>query len=170
MPKLIVDQHHHGLKKKLLSHLVSKYSSGSNAYNLEIYLRYCMNDATVKSCSLFKEFLQPQREEDNAIPKNIIQSIVNESIIQHQQQQQQQESPPPTLTLVSSTNTKKPTLDPILISNTTLDYSSSSFSSSHHQSVTIQDFQFIKVIGRGCMGKVSHITPFFIKTHSVIYA
>jgi hypothetical protein len=150
----------------------SRHLRKSNSDRLERYLRDCINDPNIQSCSLFKEFLQPQREEDSAVLKQMVQSYVE------QQQQQQDASreivdcgptPPPDEAIIAdersflsyssfSSRIQPATPQPIPT------YSSSSSSSqlkddmislSSDEPVTIQDFQLIKVIGRGCMGKVS---------------
>lgn len=176
------------LKKKFLNHLVKKsrtryYSSStSNSENLERYLRYCVNDPIIHASSLFKEFLQPQREEDNIIPKT---KIIQESIVHHQEQQQSMiqsdiilenheiigacgPTPPPDddalcplpssiYSYTSFTSRIEPISTEAAIPATTLSNTSTSTTSiaSSEQTATIQDFQLIKVIGRGCMGKVT---------------
>lgn len=167
-----------------------------------------MNDLSIQSCSLFKEFLQPQRDEDNVILKEMVQSFVEEqhvsmlndidNISNNNLSQHNREidntcgpTPPPDkhqeLTSLPdhddasfmsyssfsipppSSLPSQPPLQPLISSQENLsdasDITSSSFSSAIP--VTIQDFQLIKVIGRGCMGKVSccyYIAPFLIYT------
>lgn len=136
--------------RKILHSFSHKSTQKSNSDNIERYLRHCVNDLNIQSCSLFKEFLQAQREEDNVIPKHLIESYV-----------QQEASILPTPVPVSV-----PAPEPTPSPDTTTqdDDSYTSFPSnvinptseiSSELPATIQDFQLIKVIGRGCMGKVS---------------
>jgi hypothetical protein len=138
-----------------------------------------MNDANIQSCSLFKEFLQPQREEDNVILKQVVQSYVEEqqhvSIASNNQSRLRDiiscgPTPPPDVIAdersflsYSSFSSHIQPATPQPIPTSSLSSSSSlsnrqnddTISLSSDEPVTIQDFQLIKVLGRGCMGKVS---------------
>ncbi|KAG2211933.1 hypothetical protein INT47_004620 [Mucor saturninus] len=127
--------------RKILHSFSHKSTQKSNSDNIERYLRHCVNDLNIQSCSLFKEFLQAQREEDNVIPKHIIESYV---------QQEASIIPAPEATPSPDTTTQDDdsyTSFPSNVINPTSQVSS-------ELPATIQDFQLIKVIGRGCMGKV----------------
>lgn len=129
--------------RKILHSFSHKSTQKSNSDNIERYLRHCVNDLNIQSCSLFKEFLQPQREEDNVIPKHVIESYVQQasSLIVDQP-----------ITPSSDTTTQDDdsyTSFPSHIMNNPIT------SEIPDLPATIQDFQLIKVIGRGCMGKVS---------------
>ncbi|CEP16517.1 hypothetical protein [Parasitella parasitica] len=176
----------YGFSKKS-KHLLTRKS---NSDKIEIYLRHCVNDPTIESCSLFKEFLQPQRDEDNVIPKEMVQSLVeeqhvsvlsnidsinNNNVSQHKginttcgptpPPDKLQVLTPPSdqddasfLSYASfsipppSSQQPQSFIRPQRDLSGTSDITSSSFSS--EMPVSIQDFQLIKVIGRGCMGKV----------------
>lgn len=207
--------HSNGSFRQKLLHNFSKKSKHllirkSNSDNIERYLRHCVNDLSIQSCSLFKEFLQPQRDEDNVIPKEMVQSFVeeqhvsmlnaidnssNNNLSQHRDidstcgptpppDKQQELTPPPehddtSFLSYSSFSIPPPPSQPPQSSippqrdlSDTSDITSSSFSSDIP--VTIQDFQLIKVIGRGCMGKVGSLrfthsksTNFFILTDAL---
>ncbi|KAL7315638.1 hypothetical protein PS15m_004831 [Mucor circinelloides] len=187
--------HSNGSFRQKLLHNFSKKSKHllirkSNSDNIERYLRHCVNDLSIQSCSLFKEFLQPQRDEDNVIPKEMVQSFVeeqhvsmlndvdnisNNNLSQHRDvdttcgptpppDKQQELTPPPERDDTSflsyssfsipppSSQLPQSSVPPQRELSDTSDITSSSFSSDIP--VTIQDFQLIKVIGRGCMGKV----------------
>lgn len=151
------------LKKKFLNLAKKTRYSSSNSDNLERYLRHCVDDPNIHSCSLFKEFLQPQRDEDNIVPKQTIQSIVQEQSMIESNILKKREiigasgpTPPPdeecpssVLSFTSITSRIEPIPRPPTISD------GSDITASTDQTATIQDFQLIKVIGRGCMGKVS---------------
>jgi hypothetical protein len=141
--------HHHALKK--IFHTLSSKKQ-SNADKLEFYLHRCLNDVNIKSCSLLKEFLQPQREEDHIIPKHQVQSYVQQSMENNYRHDNDLLTVPRqviqnNLSDISSIRN---------LSAFDVKPSEESIASviSSHLPVTIQDFQFIKVIGRGCMGKV----------------
>ncbi|KAI8974442.1 kinase-like domain-containing protein [Pilobolus umbonatus] len=149
------------LRKKILYSFTK--TEGSNADKLENYLQQCVVDLTISTCSLFQEFLQPQREEDNIISKSVIQSYV--------QQQQQSLHGDNNMTVIS-TESAVPIHNPsslIPSINSVISNKSTSLkchTPSEHteriedsivaveKRVSVQDFQLIKVIGRGCMGKV----------------
>ncbi|KAI8636615.1 kinase-like domain-containing protein [Parasitella parasitica] len=188
------NQSNNSLRQKLLysfskksTHLLTRKS---NSDKIERYLRHCVNDPTIQSCSLFKEFLQPQRDEDNTIPKELVQSLVEEqhismlsnidSISNNVSQHREINTacgptPPPDKLQVltppsdhdntsflsyssfsipppSSSQRPQSFIQPHRDLSGTSNITSSSFST--EIPVTIQDFQLIKVIGRGCMGKV----------------
>lgn len=176
--------------RKILHSFSHKSSQKSNSDNIERYLRHCVNDISIQSCSLFKEFLLPQRDEDNVIPKQVVQSYVQQASCLAVDDQV-----PPATTTITDIITCTPTTPPPDIETVTTTTSTAaaaataaasnnenavesfisytSFPSHHNDSpsstlssclsnasdlpVTIQDFQLIKVIGRGCMGKVRHI-------------
>lgn len=210
--------HSNGSFRQKLLHNFSKKSKHllirkSNSDNIERYLRHCVNDLSIQSCSLFKEFLQPQRDEDNVIPKEMVQSFVeeqhvsmlndvdnisNNNLSQHRDvdttcgptpppDKHQELTPPPerddtSFLSYSSFSILPPSSQPPQSSvppqrelSDTSDITSSSFSSDIP--VTIQDFQLIKVIGRGCMGKVSTLnfthpksTNFFLITYVLTFS
>ncbi|GAA5795108.1 hypothetical protein HPULCUR_000460 [Helicostylum pulchrum] len=173
--------------RKILHSFSHKSSQKSNSDNIERYLRHCVNDISIQSCSLFKEFLLPQRDEDNVIPKQVVQSYVQQASCLAVDDQV-----PPATTTITDIITCTPTTPPPDIETVTTTTSTAaaaataaasnnenavesfisytSFPSHHNDSpsstlssclsnasdlpVTIQDFQLIKVIGRGCMGKV----------------
>lgn len=166
-------------RKKILYNFSkkSRHLRKSNSDRLERYLRDCVNDINIQSCSLFKEFLQPQREEDNIILKQVVQSYVeqqqNLSIVSKSRDIVNcGPSPPPDEAIIAdersfmsyssfSSRIQPVTPQPIPSSSSSSSSSASSeqkddmISLSSEEPVTIQDFQLIKVIGRGCMGKVS---------------
>lgn len=207
----------------------SSQQKKSNSDNIERYLRYCVNDLNIQKCSLFKEFLQPQREEDNVIPKQLVQSYVQQEtslnvnvdlatstplsppctreIIRSSKKSASAAAasasgaatttlsspitPPPDMNNTKITNDdtiEEAQDDESVIRSLSLSYNSfashqqeqqpqtearqpditttssilSATTSSSDNPVTIQDFQLIKVIGRGCMGKVSSLCSFII--------
>ncbi|CEI94000.1 Putative AGC protein kinase [Rhizopus microsporus] len=167
----------HGLRK-ILQTLSSHRKS--NADNLELFLYRCLNDSSIRSCSLLKEFLQPQREEDHIIPKQEVQSYVQLQCINqrelrnddvdYEEREEEEEAmaeeegaavSTPHLEatrqvdadIVSSIHPHS-TISPSDLQPMTESSIASSSSISSRAPVTIQDFQLIKVIGRGCMGKV----------------
>lgn len=152
----------------------------SNSDNIERYLRHCVNDLNIQACSLFKEFLQPQRDEDNVIPKEVVHSYVQQqqSIIEEHHTTNINN----TREIISNPNTtiNTTTEEDSIVNSSFISYTSfpsnisNNIQPQHQQPqgsfvdqdmnsslissnspVTIQDFQLIKVIGRGCMGKVS---------------
>jgi hypothetical protein len=182
----------------------------NNSDNIERYLRHCVHDLNIQTCSLFKEFLQPQRDEDNVIPKQVVQSYVQQEslIVDHATPLPAPPStrgivaasgsgrgsaatakpitpPPDTANMNDDTGAEQEQDDESVIQSSFLSYNSfishqqridqqqrpiaqnqsssvlSSSPSSSDKPVTIQDFQLIKVIGRGCMGKVSFFFFFF---------
>lgn len=140
--------------RKILHSFSHKSTQKSNSDNIERYLRHCVNDLNIGSCSLFKEFLQAQREEDNVIPKHVVQSYVQQSSIV-----MSEPAPPPSLVVATpspDTTTQDDDSYTSFPSHIMLDNPISSDISD--LPATIQDFQLIKVIGRGCMGKVSFWT------------
>lgn len=168
--------------RKILHSFSQKMTQKSNSDNIERYLRHCVNDLNIRACSLFKEFLQPQRDEDNVIPKEVVHSYVQQQQ-QLMDEEQHNTSTNNTREVISNPNTtintvteeesrlNSPSISytsfPSNISNNTqppqhqesyIDQDMNSSSISSNSPVTIQDFQLIKVIGRGCMGKVSFKT------------
>lgn len=171
----------HGLRKILQT--LSSHKK-SNADNLELFLYRCLNDSSIRSCSLLKEFLQPQREEDHIIPKQEVQSYVQlqcinqgelrNNDVDYEEEEEEEEAiaeeegaavSTPHLEatrqidadIVSSIHPHS-TISPSDLRPMTESSVASSSSISSRAPVTIQDFQLIKVIGRGCMGKV----PYFL--------
>ncbi|CEG76017.1 Putative AGC protein kinase [Rhizopus microsporus] len=167
----------HGLRK-ILQTLSSHRKS--NADNLELFLYRCLNDSSIRSCSLLKEFLQPQREDDHVIPKQEVQSYVQlqcinqrelrNNDVDYEEGEEEEEAmteeegaavSTPHLEatrqidadIVSSIHPHS-TISPSDLRPMTESSVASSSSISSRAPVTIQDFQLIKVIGRGCMGKV----------------
>lgn len=185
------NSNNHGLRKILQTLSTSKKS---NSDDLELYLYRCLNDSNIKSCSLLKEFLQPQREEDHIIPKQEVRSYVeqhrcldegelrNDDVDEQQEEEEEdgeqeseedeeddeededeefvttpqqiaQNDRPRYISSIKTPSIKHPSI----ISPSDLQPSrdeSIASSISSHRPVTVQDFQLIKVIGRGCMGKV----------------
>jgi hypothetical protein len=149
-------QHERRGIRKILSSFskmsTSRFSRPTNSDKLEVYLERCLHDVHIRNSTLFREFLQPQREEDNVIPKQVIQSYV-------EQHTPVMEHPSPS-SILSRT--------PLSLSSTSHSSPSSLFTPEQHDEeeqdivhsnmsdrpTTIQEFQLIKVIGRGCMGKV----------------
>ncbi|KAG1138688.1 hypothetical protein G6F38_010373 [Rhizopus arrhizus] len=185
------NSNNHGLRKILQTLSTSKKS---NSDDLELYLYRCLNDSNIKSCSLLKEFLQPQREEDHIIPKQEVQSYVeqhrcldegelrNDDVDEQQEEEEEdgeqeseedeeddeededeefvttpqqiaQNDRPRYISSIKTPSIKHPSIiSPSDLQPPREESIASSISS--HRPVTVQDFQLIKVIGRGCMGKV----------------
>lgn len=142
--------HPHTLKK--IFHTLSSKKQ-SNADKLELYLHRCLNDANIQSCSLLKEFLQPQREEDHIVPKH---QVCEQQSMDNNHRHDNTLLTVPRQVIQSQLSDLSSVRD---VSTFDLQQSKESIASvlSSHLPVTIQDFQFIKVIGRGCMGKVMMI-------------
>ena len=160
--------------RRILHSFSRKSTQKSNSDKIERYLRHCVNDSNIKTCSLFKEFLQPQRDEDYVIPKDVVHSYVEQqsSLVIDQPPlfiNSRREITPPAdnvteendsiLNSSSISFTSFPS--PISNGSHTQQQQTSAFPNANNSSifsdylVTIQDFQLIKVIGRGCMGKVN---------------
>ncbi|KAG1054032.1 hypothetical protein G6F43_003934 [Rhizopus delemar] len=139
--------HPHTLKK--IFHTLSSKKQ-SNADKLELYLHRCLNDVNIQSCSLLKEFLQPQREEDHIVPKH---QVCEQQSMDNNHRHDNTLLTVPRQVIQSQLSDLSSVRD---VSTFDLQQSKESIASvlSSHLPVTIQDFQFIKVIGRGCMGKV----------------
>ncbi|KAI8877339.1 kinase-like protein [Backusella circina FSU 941] len=144
------DEQRRGIRKILYSFSKmspsSRFSRLTNSDKLEVYLERCLHDVHIRNSTLFREFLQPQREEDNVIPKQVIQSYV--------QQQQQQNAP-----VIDDVQLPDTHLSSILSSTKSSTQEKEEEADIVHSTLsdrptTIQEFQLIKVIGRGCMGKV----------------
>ncbi|KAI9481647.1 MAG: kinase-like domain-containing protein [Benjaminiella poitrasii] len=176
LPKLAVEQHtavhqldlssitttrkrKHTLRQRILDGFSSirkksitiTTANSSNSDKIERYLRHCIDDLNIQSSTLFKDFLRPQREEDTVIWKKELLQAENCDNIQHRALSitHHPTTPPPednAMSVSSSLSSLQPQATRTIDS-----YSSSCFSDTP---VTIQDFQLIKVIGRGCMGKV----------------
>lgn len=167
--------------RKILHSFSQKMTQKSNSDNIERYLRHCVNDLNIRACSLFKEFLQPQRDEDNIIPKEVVHSYVQQQQLMNEEQHNNNNNtreiisnPNTTINTVTeeesmmnspsisytsfpsniSNNTQPPPQQQQQLQESYIDQDMNSSSISSNSPVTIQDFQLIKVIGRGCMGKV----------------
>ncbi|KAI7898711.1 kinase-like domain-containing protein [Cokeromyces recurvatus] len=161
-PNLSSRQRNHSFRQKVLQSLsiiknksimTRVQTAISNADKIEKYLRHCIDDSNIQSCSLLKDFLQPQREEDKVILKDdcpqvqrMLQTTRHDAI-----QQQLKESCQP----IINDSIHVSLIENIKGDNMRVLKNDSSLSSCTSETpVTIQDFQLIKVIGKGCMGKV----------------
>ncbi|KAI7849034.1 kinase-like domain-containing protein [Circinella umbellata] len=135
-------------RRRSIKNLLS-FSKKSNADKIEKYLQRCFDHPIVSISSLLRDFLSVQRDEDKLLPCQ-------------QQQQQQQQSTLVTTQPITATGSI----------NTTLSRTSISEKSSYQHHIiastpppvpslilqnsppSIQDYDLLKVLGKGCMGKV----------------
>ncbi|KAI8086168.1 kinase-like domain-containing protein, partial [Halteromyces radiatus] len=127
----------------------------SNSEKVEIYLRRCATDPFISKSSLFRDFLSAQRDEDRVAPLALVHTLVH----QHQQQQQHNASLLHDSILPDVGRLDISTQDDVEGDNSgdeeILNTSSVDFIGGDSRNrISIQDFQFIKVLGKGCMGKV----------------
>lgn len=170
MPK--IDQH----KKSLFSSLKKKKS---NAQLLEAYLARCMS-ARIGTCSLFRDFLSVQRDEDRVISKQIVCQLVAQHQLvtphhlkrkrastttdyNHHQQKKlmlaESSLPPSPPSSISITEFPEYRHDSGLSCSIKQDDCSMD---DYHD--TIHNYQLIKVLGKGATGKVKTTTvlPLFV--------
>ncbi|KAI9318535.1 kinase-like domain-containing protein, partial [Dichotomocladium elegans] len=158
--------------RAFLNRLSRSRSAKPNSEKIELYLRRCALDPTIGSSSLFRDFLTRQRPEDKELPRlsppelaeNVHHSpCLRESLV---------ETP-----ASSSSVSQSPSGDQVQPHDRLLHHSNAArrqsmsiityrssdatedFSMNRHQP-SIDDYRFIQVLGRGCMGKVLLVQPY----------
>lgn len=150
-----------------------------NSEKLEAYLQRCATDPVVGRSSLLRDFLSKQRPEDKIASKEMIQSYVDRQVAlsNDAQRASMEEQQPSSSSIMSSSTTSSsfrhsddyyaPRQSSSLSSPVAVEEDNPSHAAGeeednmmvvddHHRRrvPTIQDYQFLKVLGKGCMGKV----------------
>ncbi|KAI9320229.1 kinase-like domain-containing protein [Dichotomocladium elegans] len=152
---------HQLTRRRSLKNLFHMNKKKSNADKLEKYLQRCFEHPIISISTLFRDFLAVQRDEDQEVicnnvhpvslccndnkPSTRSNSMIIQNTISKQQEQQQENSPslPP--------DTPNPVVFAPLPSIST---AAVAHPIVQRHRATLKDFEMLKVLGKGCMGKV----------------
>lgn len=151
-------------KRRSLRDLLPFSRKKSNSDKIEIYLNTCFQHPVIGISSILKDFTSVQRDEDTLVISQHTSTTLT-----------------PTLHDTNNNNNKKitsieggsnnnnqpiyllpPIITPVVTSNTMIIPSpiispESVIQIEKHDALTINDFNLLKVLGKGCMGKVTII-------------
>ncbi|KAI7901055.1 kinase-like domain-containing protein [Cokeromyces recurvatus] len=146
IPSPTLDHHHHPsssryLKRRSLRDLFTFSRKKSNASKIEKYLERCFQHPIISISSILRDFTSVQREEDRYLNfQHISPSMPAPPIVIDNMAMSNTSSLPlpQTPTLVKSNSTSNEIITP-----------------NHSNSkITLDDFHLMKILGKGCMGKV----------------